>query len=81
MTVEKIKVAKNIADKCNWLTRARVVSLHRCARTNVRRRIFEGKLSVSPYFLHHYQDDNEAGMLLIDNLSLKAPGVYLFIIF
>ena len=42
------------------------------------RRIFEGKLSVSPYFLHYYQDNNEAGMLLVDILSQKTPGVHLF---
>ena len=47
----------------------------------LRRRIFEGKLSVSPYFLHHCHDNYEAGMLLADILSLKTLGVYLFIIF
>ena len=50
-------------------------------RPSLRRRIFEGKLSVSPYFLHHYQDNNKAGMLLVDKLSLKTLGVYLIIIF
>ena len=30
---------------------------------------FEGKLSVTPYFLHHYLDNNGAGMLLEDKLS------------
>ena len=49
--------------------------------TYLRRRIFEGKLSVSPYFLHHCQDNNEAGMLLVNILSLKTLGVYLIIIF
>ena len=50
-------------------------------RENIRRQIFEGKLSVSPHFLHHYQDNNEAGMLLVGKLSLKTLGVYVFIIF
>ena len=47
----------------------------------LRRQIFEGKLSVSPYFLHHYQDNNEVGMLSEDKLSLKILGVNLFIVF
>ena len=29
----------------------------------VRQLIYEEKWSVSPYFLHNYQDNNEAGML------------------
>ena len=41
----------------------------------------KGKLSVSPYFLHHYQDNNKAGMLLVDKLSLKTLGLYIFTIF
>ena len=41
--------------------------------------MFEGKLSVSPYFLHHHQHNNGVGMLLIDKLSLKTLGVYIFI--
>ena len=47
----------------------------------VRREIYEGKWSVSQYFLHHYQDNNEAGMLLVDKLSLRILGAYIFIIF
>ena len=47
----------------------------------IRRQIFEGKLSVSPYFLHHFLDNNGARMLLKDKLSLKTLGVYIFIIF
>ena len=43
--------------------------------------IFEGKENVSSYFLHHYQDNNEAGRLLVDKLSLKTLGLYIFIIF
>ena len=42
---------------------------------------FEGKLSVSPYFLHHCEENYEARMLLVDILSLKTLDVYLFIIF
>ena len=45
------------------------------------RKFFEGKWSVSPYFLHYYQDNNEAGMLSINKLSLKTLGAYVFIIF
>ena len=45
------------------------------------RQIFEGNCSVSPYFLHHYQDNNEAEMLSVDNLSLKILGAYKFFIF
>ena len=48
---------------------------------SVWRQIFQRKLSVSPYFLHYYQDSNEAGMLLVDKLSLKILGVYNFVIF
>ena len=48
---------------------------------NIRRQIFEGNLSVSPYFLHHYLNNNGAGMLSEDKLSLKTLGVYVFIIF
>ena len=48
---------------------------------NLRRQIFEGKLSVSPYYLHHYQDNSNLGMLLIDKLSLETLGVYISIIF
>ena len=33
---------------------------------------FEGKLSVTPYFLHHYLDNNGAGMHLKDKLSSKT---------
>ena len=50
-------------------------------KTMIRQRIFEEKLSVSPYFLHHHEDNNEAGMLLVNVLSLKTLGVYSFIIF
>ena len=46
-----------------------------------RQQIFEGKLSVSPYFLHLYQDNNKGGLLLVNKLSLKTLGVYLYIIF
>ena len=48
---------------------------------NLRQKIYEGKWSVSQYFLHHYQDNNEAGMLLVDKLSLRILGAYIFIIF
>ena len=48
---------------------------------SIGRQIFIGKLSVSPYFLHHYENINEAGILLPDKLSLKTVGVYLFSIF
>ena len=47
----------------------------------IRRQIFEGKLSVSPYFLHQYQDNDGPQMLLEDKLSLKTLDVYIFIIF
>ena len=63
------------------MTNAKTKKKSKQIEVELRRRIFEGKLSVSPYFLHHYQDNNEAGMLLVDILSLKTPGVYLFIIF
>ena len=45
-------------------------------RKSLRRRIFEEKLSVSPYFLHHHEDNNEAEMLLVNFLSLKMLGAY-----
>ena len=48
---------------------------------DIRQQLFEGKWSVSPYFLHHYQDNNEAGMLLVDRLSLKTLSAYISIIF
>ena len=48
---------------------------------NLRRQIFEGKLSVSSHFLHRYQDKNIAGMLLVGELSLETLDVYHFIIF
>ena len=47
----------------------------------LRGQIFEGKLSVSPYSLHYFQDNIKAGMLLVDKLSLMTLGVYHFIIF
>ena len=43
---------------------------------NLRRQVFEGKLSVSPYFLDHNQDNNSAGMHFEDKLSLKTLSVY-----
>ena len=48
---------------------------------SLRRQIFEGKLSVSPYFLHHFLDINGAIMILKDKLSLKTLGVFISIIF
>ena len=47
----------------------------------VRRQIFEGKLSVLPYFLHHFLDNNGATVILKDKLYLKTLGVYISIIF
>ena len=47
----------------------------------LRQQIFEGKLSVSPHFLHHYQDNFNTQILLEDKLSLKTLGVYIFNIF
>ena len=43
--------------------------------------IFEWKSSVSPYFLHHFLDNDGARMLLKDKLSLKILGVFIFITF
>ena len=44
-------------------------------------KIYEEKWSVSSYFLHHYEDSNEAGMIFLDKLSLKTLGAYIFIVF
>ena len=44
-------------------------------------KIYEKKWSVSPYFLHHYEDKNEAGMVFLNKLSLKTLGAYTFIVF
>ena len=50
-------------------------------KKSVRRQNFEGKLSVSPYFLHHFLDNNGARMIKKDKLSPKTLGVYISIIF
>ena len=46
-----------------------------------RQKIFEGNRSVSAYFLHYYQDNNDARMLLVDKWFLKTLGAYIFTIF
>ena len=46
-----------------------------------KRQIFEGKSSVSPHFLHRYQDNNKAGMLFRGKLSLETLVIYYFFIF
>ena len=45
------------------------------------RQIIEGKLSVSPYFLHHFLNNNSEWMILKDKLSPKTLGVYISITF
>ena len=47
----------------------------------LRRQNFEGKLSVSPYFLHHFLNNNGARTILKDKLSLEIFGVYILITF
>ena len=42
------------------------------------RQIFEGKSSVSPYFLHYYQNNYEAGMLLVNNYFLKTQCIHFY---
>ena len=44
-------------------------------------KIYEEKWSVSPYFLHHYEDNNEAGIVFFIKLSLKTLSAYIFIVF
>ena len=56
-------------------------SLSQQLKNCIGRQIFEGKLSVSPYFLHRYQNNNKAGMFLVDKLSLNILNVYNSIIF
>ena len=60
------------------VTKIQKITLSSCYLT--RQKIYEEKWSVSPYFLHHYEDNNEAGMDFLDKLSLKTHGAYIFIV-
>ena len=73
--------AKSMVKHLIFLRKFAVIRKKEEKTSTLRRQIFEGKLSVSPHFLHHYQDNNEAGMVLVSKLSLNTLGVYIFIIF